>query len=62
MKRGHVTGTKRERRGSQDWYAAIAAETLRQLDTTTVAASSQSPPVVEVVTATTGPTTERTTP
>ena len=30
--RGHTTGNKRERRGAADWYAAIEAETLWQLD------------------------------
>jgi hypothetical protein len=28
MKRGHVTGHKQERKGSQDWYAAIQATHL----------------------------------
>lgn len=32
MKRGHVTGTKRETRGATDWYASIQAEHLARLD------------------------------
>ena len=30
MKRGHVTGTKKERKGSTDWYKAIQAEHLKR--------------------------------
>lgn len=40
MSRGHVKGTKKEPRGSQDWYAAIEAATLRQF----AAAAAQSTP------------------
>jgi hypothetical protein len=32
MKRGHVTGTKREKQGSQDWYCAIAEAHLRRIE------------------------------
>jgi hypothetical protein len=32
MKRGHVTGTKREKKGSQDWYKAIEAENLKRIE------------------------------
>jgi len=32
MKRGHVTGTKRERRSSNDWYKAIEAENLKRIE------------------------------
>jgi hypothetical protein len=32
MKRGHVTGTKKERRGSNDWYKAIEEENIRRIE------------------------------
>jgi hypothetical protein len=32
MKRGHVTGTKRERQGASNWYKAIEAETLKRIE------------------------------
>lgn len=32
MRRGHVTGRKKEREGAGDWYEAIEAETLAKLD------------------------------
>ena len=32
MKRGHVTGTKREKQGSQDWYKAIEEEHIRKIE------------------------------
>lgn len=32
MSRGHVTGHKREKPGSADWYREIEADTLRQLE------------------------------
>ena len=32
MKHGHVTGTKHEKRGSQDWYKAIEAENLKRIE------------------------------
>jgi hypothetical protein len=32
MKMGHVTGHKKERKGSQDWYAAIQAEHLARIE------------------------------
>jgi hypothetical protein len=32
MKMGHVTGTKREKKGSQDWYKAIEEEHIRRIE------------------------------
>ena len=32
MKRGHVTGTKRERKGAGDWYKQIEAENLARIE------------------------------
>ncbi len=32
MKYGHVTGTKREKKGSTDWYKAIEAEHLKRIE------------------------------
>jgi len=32
MKYGHVTGTKRERKGSTDWYKAIEAANLARIE------------------------------
>jgi hypothetical protein len=32
MKHGHCTGTKREKKGSQDWYKAIEAENLKRIE------------------------------
>jgi len=32
MKRGHVTGTKRERRGASDWYKQIEEESIRKVE------------------------------
>lgn len=32
MKRGHVVGTKRERKGSQDWFKAREAEIIAQVE------------------------------
>ena len=32
MKHGHVTGTKREKKASQDWYRAIEAENLKRIE------------------------------
>jgi hypothetical protein len=32
MKRGHVTGTKREKRGSQDWYKTIEAAHIARIE------------------------------
>ena len=32
MKRGHVRGTKQERKGSTDWYKAIEAEHLKRIE------------------------------
>jgi len=29
---GHCRGTKKERKGSQDWYRAIQAEHLRKIE------------------------------
>lgn len=32
MKRGHVTGAKRERKGASDWYKTIEAENLKRIE------------------------------
>jgi hypothetical protein len=32
MKRGHVTGHKREKRGSQDWYKQIEEEWIKKVE------------------------------
>ena len=32
MKRGHVTGHKQERKGSNDWYKAIEEEHCRRIE------------------------------
>ena len=32
MKRGHVTGTKQERKGSTDWYRKIEEEHIRRIE------------------------------
>ena len=32
MKRGHVTGTKRERKGASDWYKTIEEENIRKIE------------------------------
>ena len=32
MSKGHVTGTKREKPGSTDWFREIEAETLRRVE------------------------------
>jgi hypothetical protein len=32
MKRGHVTGHKKERQGSNTWYKAIAEEHIRRVE------------------------------
>lgn len=32
MSKGHVTGNKREKLGSADWYKQIEADTLRRLE------------------------------
>ena len=32
MKRGHVTGTKRERRGASDWYKQIEEAMIRKIE------------------------------
>jgi hypothetical protein len=32
MKRGHVTGTKREKKGSTDWYKQIEEEHIRKIE------------------------------
>ncbi len=41
MRRGHVTGHKREKKGSQDWYAARQEELLRQIEATWQAPAPQ---------------------
>jgi len=32
MSRGHVTGHKKERKGSSDWYKAIEEENIRRIE------------------------------
>lgn len=32
VKRGHVTGTKTERKGSNDWYKQIEEENIRRIE------------------------------
>ena len=32
MQHGHVTGTKKERKGASDWYKKIEAENLKQIE------------------------------
>jgi hypothetical protein len=32
MKRGHVTGHKKERKGAQDWYRQIEEEHIRRIE------------------------------
>jgi hypothetical protein len=32
MKRGHVTGHKRERKGDSDWYRKIEEENIRRIE------------------------------
>jgi hypothetical protein len=32
MKRGHVKGTKREKKGSTDWYRKIEAENIAKIE------------------------------
>ena len=32
MKRGHVTGHKKERKGSNDWYKAMEEEHCRRIE------------------------------
>ena len=32
MKRGHVTGTKRERKGASDWYREREEENIRKVE------------------------------
>ena len=32
MKRGHVTGTKTERTGANEWYKAIEEENIRKIE------------------------------
>ena len=32
MKHGHVTGTKREKKGASDWYKAIEEENIRKIE------------------------------
>jgi hypothetical protein len=32
MKRGHVTGTKKEMQRASDWYRAIEEATIRQVE------------------------------
>lgn len=44
MKRGHVTGTKRERQGSQDWYKGIEAAHLARIEAEWHAKQAQPPP------------------
>ena len=32
IKRGHVTGTKREKKGAQNWYKPIAEANIRRIE------------------------------
>ena len=32
MKRGHVVGTKRERKGASDWYKQIEEANIRRIE------------------------------
>ena len=32
MKRGHVTGHKKERKGASDWYKQIEEENIRKIE------------------------------
>jgi hypothetical protein len=32
MKRGHVIGTKKERKGASDWYRQIEEENIRKIE------------------------------
>ena len=32
MKRGHVVGTKKERKGASEWYKAIEEEHIRRIE------------------------------
>lgn len=32
MKRGHVTGAKRERKGTSDWYKQLEEENIRTIE------------------------------
>ena len=32
MKRGHVTGHKKERKGASDWYRAIEEANIRRIE------------------------------
>jgi hypothetical protein len=32
MRRGHVKGTKRERKGASDWYKQIEEENIRKME------------------------------
>ena len=41
MKRGHVTGNKKERKGHNDWYKAIAEENLRRVEAAWAAKQAQ---------------------
>ena len=41
MKRGHVTGHKKERKGHNDWYKAIAEENLRRVEAAWAAKQAQ---------------------
>lgn len=45
MHRGHVTGNKKERTGSQDWYTAIAAEHLARIEAEWVAKQAEATPL-----------------
>ena len=32
MKRGHVTGTKKEKKGASDWYKQIEEENIHKIE------------------------------
>ena len=42
MKRGHVTGTKKETKRASDWYRAIEEATIRQVEAQWQARQAQS--------------------
>ena len=41
MKRGHVTGHKKERKGASDWYKQIEEENIRKIEAAWAAKQAQ---------------------
>ena len=41
MKMGHVTGTKKEKKGASDWYRKIEEETIRKVEAEWAARQAQ---------------------